>query len=139
MKNIFTLIICTIIISCNGQSSQKPDKMKNQIIINCFLVDLNGEHKIYDIKDMVIYASGKEDKIDSIKYSTLQNPPENILTMNNQFGCGVCTDGVDYKFIFTHNNKSTQWIIQPGYKLPEKYDAYFKLLVAYYNNVITHN
>ena len=144
LLNMKLLKFCTIVLlfsSClgqnNGENKTIIDNGKNKLEITCFMVSLDGEKKIYQIKNDTIFWFGSKEQINKNMYHRLKDFPKGILEKDNQIGCGTCLDEVDYKFILKINGEKSTWLIQPGQEIPQEYKPYFQLLIGYYEQAIT--
>jgi len=128
-------IMLFLVVSCQSQEAKKENGLAS---ITYSLISLEGIDEIYTVTENVIKVKGQKDKIigDS-ELVKLENVPKIITQKDGKYGCGVCTDGVDHKFIFNFKNgKTTTWEIEPDIKLPAEIDEYFKILVKKYNEIV---
>lgn len=129
------IIFFLAMASCQSQEAKKEDSL---VSITCSLISLEGVGKVYTFTENVLKVEGQKDKIiERSEFSKLKNVPKILTQKDGKYGCGVCTDGVDHKFVFNFKNgKTTTWEIEPGIKLPEEIDGYFKILVKKYNQIV---
>ena len=141
MKRVF-LIILLVLNSCLGQKENKHDKkVKNMEAsiqqITCFLKTLDGDKEIYRIVNDSIYYFNKERKLTTDRFLKLKSMPEIIIGKDTEIGCGVCSDGVDYKFVFNTEGEETTWTIEPGSAVqPKEVADYFKVLMSLYEEAV---
>lgn len=145
MKKLLVLLV--LIIACQPKEKKGQVLTENNnevnmkykpISITCYLLSLDGEQEIYTIKQDSIYFFGKTEKLDKEQYEQFRKTPDIIYNKGNKYGCGVCTDGVDYRFIFSYKDKETIWEIEPGSKLPYDINEYFNLLENKYKELISN-
>lgn len=135
------MLILILINSC--QSQEKKEQMTNKIndtskliSITCYLVSLDGTEEIYNIKQDSIYSFGEVKKLSAEQYYKFINAPKVVYSKDSKYGCGVCTDGVDFKFVFNYQDKKTVWEIEPGSKLSNEVSEYFNLLINKYKEIV---
>lgn len=137
MKNLILLLV--FLISCsskeykNGTSiiDVEDDKLPK---ITCFLISLEGEKEIYTIQGNELKAFGKVTKLDPNIIKNLETIPKEIKSKNQKYGCGVCVDGVDFKFIFNFTNEKRILEIQPSSKeMSNEIKEYTDILISLYN------
>jgi len=135
------LIIFFMMASCQSQEKNKITKKQEiqnieLISIKCYLISLNGEQEIYTIQSNKIFAFGNSKKINNDEYIKLTNSPNIIYNKDAKYGCGVCTDAIDFKFLFNYKDKQTVWEIEPSSDLPIEISEYFTLLINKYKESI---
>ena len=133
------IIFFLAMASCQSQEAKKEAKKENSLVsITCSLISLEGVDEVYTIAENVLKVEGQKDKnIEESEFSKLKNVPKIVTQKDGKYGCGVCTDGVDHKFVFNFKSgKTTTWEIEPGMKLPAEIDGYFKILVKKYNEIV---
>ncbi len=137
--HIYIIITFFIITSCNSQKKGKSNKMGSVpplTSITCYLMSLDGEKKIYTIQMNNIIAFGKQKELNAEDCKKIMTPPSIIYNNGLKYGCGVCTDQVDYKFVFKYDKKQTVWEIELGSKLPQEINEYFNLLIKKYDELL---
>lgn len=135
------LIIFCVITSCISQEKKKiiedqEIQITDLISIKCYLISLKGEEEIYTIQSNKIFAFGNSRIINTPEYLKLINSPNVIYNKSEKYGCGICTDAIDFKFLFNYKNKQTIWEIEPGSDLPHDISEYFTLLINKYKETI---
>lgn len=142
MKSILFLLIT--LISCNSkeyrtEKSNSMDRLEYGSIdkITCYLLTLDGEIEVYRIEDDKLYSGGKSSTLDSQLLGKIQDIPEELKHNNLKFGCGICVDAVDFKFVFELKNKKTVLEIQPrSNDVPKEIGRYADLLLVLYNRQV---
>ena len=137
MKNLILLLV--FLISCSSKEYKngasiidiEEDKLAK---ITCFLISLEGEKEIYTIQGNELKAFGKVTKLDPNIIKNLEKIPKEIKSKNQKYGCGVCVDGVDFKFIFNFTNEKKILEIQPSNKeMSNEIKEYTDILISLYN------
>ncbi len=134
-----------LFLSCNSKGGKQTISNKDNIeigntasqelkSITCSLLSLDGEKEIYSINANILTAFGKKYQLSDIEYNKIKQYPSQILEKDEKYGCGVCVDEVDYKFVFNFGKTKTKWEIQPNYdEIPKEIQLYFDLLITKYN------
>jgi len=136
--------IFLFIISCNGKQEKKNissidiTQHRDLLSITCSLKSLDGIMEIYKINKDSIYSDNVKKKIKKYDYEKIMNVPKTIYKKGGKYGCGVCTDEVDFIFLFDFGNKQTIWEIEPNIKLPKETEEYFTLLINKYKQFVHH-
>lgn len=137
MKNLILLLV--FLISCSSKEYKngtsiidiEDDKLAK---ITCFLISLEGEKEIYTIQGNELKAFGKVTKLDPNIIKNLEKIPKEIKSKNQKYGCGICVDGVDFKFIFNFTNEEKILEIQPSNKeMSNEIKEYTDILISLYN------
>lgn len=93
-------------VSCQSQEAKKENSL---VSITCNLISLEGVDEIYTITENVLKVKGQKDKnIEESEFSKLKNIPIIVTQKDGKYGCGVCTDAVDHKFVFNFKNGKRQ-------------------------------
>lgn len=107
--------------------------------ITCYLITLEGEYKIYTLEKDYIYIPSKNPQKITFTQEKAWEVPKEIMSTDKKYGCGTCTDQIDYKFIFESNDTSqTVWEIDPGSRPVPDFDDYFDILIEMYNEVVNN-
>ncbi len=135
------LIIFHVITSCQSQENKKmineqEVQSTNLISIKCYLITLNGEEEVYTIQSNNFFAFGNSRVINESEYLKLISSPNVIHNKDTKYGCGVCTDAIDFKFVFNYKDKQTTWEVEPGSDLPPEISGYLTLPINKYKESI---
>ncbi len=135
------LLLCIFLVlsSCSDRKIKNKNEIQQSKLlgITCLMVTQEGEDEIYKIKEDSLFSFNRNFKLTKDEYEFLKKIPKEVLNENQNIGCGVCVDGMDYKFIFNfENNSSTIWTIQSGSKLDISVEDYLNFLIKKYKEVL---
>lgn len=133
------LLLFTTLLSCSSEPRKDNNVKENPLTdslnkITCFLLTVDGEREVYRIEADKLYSNGKSSKIDNEILEKIEKVPSKLKENNQKFGCGVCMDAIDFKFVFEFQNDTRVLEIQPRYKdVPKDIEEYTKILIDLYN------